>query len=184
MTKQLIFIFVVLCSLQAHASVQSAQGDTIQPPTFYNVTERLQSMQPVYLDGVVLPMSRTGNWFVSIAGGTTAFLGTPLGCEDLFGRLKPSYSLAVGNGSRHRSVRVSTTAVCSSRMVHCPNRTTTISMRICYGMYSVAGMPNKIKCAGILHLLPESDSCIMPRMGVIHWLSHTGCKDNTVFPDG
>lgn len=71
MTKQLIFIFVVLCSLQAHASVQSAQGDTIQPPTFYNVTERLQSMQPVYLDGVVLPMSRTGNWFVSIAGGTT-----------------------------------------------------------------------------------------------------------------
>ena len=96
MTKQLIFIFVVLCSLQAHASVQSAQGDTIQPPTFYNVTERLQSMQPVYLDGVVLPMSRTGNWFVSIAGGTTAFLGTPLGCEDLFGRLTPSYSLAVG----------------------------------------------------------------------------------------
>lgn len=96
MTKQLIFIFVVLCSLQAHASVQSAQGDTIQPPTFYNVTEILQPMQPVYLDGVVLPMSRTGNWFVSIAGGTTAFLGTPLGCEDLFGRLKPSYSLAVG----------------------------------------------------------------------------------------
>ena len=37
-----------------------------------------------------------GNWFVSIAGGTTAFLGTPLGCEDLFGRLKPSYSLAIG----------------------------------------------------------------------------------------
>lgn len=24
------------------------------------------------------------------------FLGTPLGCEDLFGRLKPSYSLALG----------------------------------------------------------------------------------------
>lgn len=37
-----------------------------------------------------------GNWFVSIAGGATAFLGTPLGCEDLFGRLKPSYSLALG----------------------------------------------------------------------------------------
>lgn len=96
MTKQLIFIFVVLCSLQAHAGVQSAQGDTIQPPTFYNITEGIQPMQPVYLDGVVLPMSRTGNWFVSIAGGTMAFLGTPLGCEDLFGRLKPSYSLAVG----------------------------------------------------------------------------------------
>ena len=96
MTKQLILIFAVLCSFQAHAGVHSVQGDTVQPPSFYNVTEELQPTQPVYLDGVVLPMSRTGNWFVSIAGGTMAFLGTPLGCEDLFGRLKPSYSLAVG----------------------------------------------------------------------------------------
>lgn len=95
MTKQIILIFAVLCSFQAHAGV-SVQGDTVQPPSFYNITEELQPMQPVYLDGVVLPMSRTGNWFVSIAGGTMAFLGTPLGCEDLFGRLKPSYSLAVG----------------------------------------------------------------------------------------
>lgn len=53
-------------------------------------------MQPVYLNGVLLPASRTGNWFVSISGGATVFLGTPLGCEDLFGRVKPSYSLAVG----------------------------------------------------------------------------------------
>lgn len=96
MTKQLILIFAVLCSFQARAGVHSIQGDTVQPPSFYNITEELQPMQPVYLDGVVLPMSRTGNWFVSIAGGATAFLGTPLGCEDLFGRLKPSYSLAVG----------------------------------------------------------------------------------------
>ena len=91
-----MLIFAVLCSFQAHAGVHSIQGDTVQPPSFYNITEELQQMHPIYLDGVVLPMSRTGNWFVSIAGGATAFLGTPLGCEDLFGRLKPSYSLAVG----------------------------------------------------------------------------------------
>lgn len=83
--------------------------------------ELLQPMQPAYLDGVVLPMSRSGNWFVSIAGGATAFLGTPLGCEDLFGRLKPSYSLAVGkwftpsvgarinyNGMQFKDARLST----------------------------------------------------------------------------
>lgn len=96
MTKQIIFILAVLCSLQAQANVQPSEKDTVQYTSFYNATELLQPIQPVYLDGVVLPMSRTGNWFVSIAGGTTAFLGTPLGCEDLFGRLKPSYSLAVG----------------------------------------------------------------------------------------
>ena len=96
MTKQIFFIFAVLCTLQAQASVQPVQKDTVRPIVHHEAVELLQPMQPVYLDGVVLPASRTGNWFVSIAGGTTAFLGTPLGCEDLFGRLKPSYSLAVG----------------------------------------------------------------------------------------
>lgn len=96
MTKQIIFIFAVLCSLQVQANVQTSEGDTVRYTSFYDVTELLQPMQPAYLDGVVLPMSRSGNWFVSIAGGATAFLGTPLGCEDLFGRLKPSYSLAIG----------------------------------------------------------------------------------------
>ena len=95
MTKQIFFILAVLCTSQAQASVQPVQVDTIQHTPYYNVSEELQPIQPVYLDGVVLPASRTGNWFVSIAGGTSAFLGTPLGCEDLFGRLKPSYSFAV-----------------------------------------------------------------------------------------
>lgn len=96
MTKQIIFIFAVLCSLQAQANVQPSSRDTVRYTSFYDATELLQPAQPVYLDGVVLPMSRSGNWFVGIAGGATAFLGTPLGCEDLFGRLKPSYSLSVG----------------------------------------------------------------------------------------
>lgn len=96
MTKQIIFIFAVFCSLQARANVHPSQEDTVRYSTHYVATELLQPMQPAYLDGVVLPVRGSGNWFVSIAGGTTAFLGTPLGCEDLFGRLKPSYSLAVG----------------------------------------------------------------------------------------
>lgn len=96
MTKQIFFILAVLCTLQAQASIQPVQVETVQHTPYYNVSEELQPIQPVYLDGVVLPASLTGNWFVSIAGGTSAFLGTPLGCEDLFGRLKPSYSFAVG----------------------------------------------------------------------------------------
>ena len=96
MTKQLIFIFIMLCTVQAQTKAQSAQEDTVRYTSRHAAAELLQPTQPVYLDGVVLPMRGSGNWFVSIAGGTTAFLGTPLGCEDLFGRLKPSYSLAVG----------------------------------------------------------------------------------------
>lgn len=96
MTKQIIIVFAILCSLQARADVVPARGDTVRCTSFHAATERFLPMQPVYLDGVVVPMSGNGNWFVSVAAGATAFLGTPLGCEDLFGRLKPSYSLAVG----------------------------------------------------------------------------------------
>lgn len=96
MTKHFIFIFILLCSLQLHASVQHIQKDSVQYAVHYESMELLQPLRPVYLDGVVLPVSRSGNWFVSIAGGVTAFLGMPLGCEDIFGRLKSSYSFAVG----------------------------------------------------------------------------------------
>lgn len=96
MTKQIIFIFAVLYSLQARANVHPSQEDTVRYTSYHAATELFQPMQPAYLDGVLLPVCGSGNWFVSIAGGTTAFLGTPLGCEDLFGRLKPSYSLAIG----------------------------------------------------------------------------------------
>lgn len=36
------------------------------------------------------------NWFISTAGGVSAFLGNPLGCADLFGRLRPVFHLSIG----------------------------------------------------------------------------------------
>ena len=55
MTKQIFFILAVLCTSQAQASVQPVQVDTIQHTPYYNVSEELQPIQPVYLDGVVRP---------------------------------------------------------------------------------------------------------------------------------
>ena len=54
MTKQIFFILAVLCTLQAQASIQPVQVDTVQHTPYYNVSEELQPIQPVYLDGVVL----------------------------------------------------------------------------------------------------------------------------------
>ena len=36
------------------------------------------------------------NWFFNVSGGTSAFVGSPLGCEDLFGRMKPTLAVSVG----------------------------------------------------------------------------------------
>lgn len=96
MTKNIIFIFAAFCTLQARADVQPTEKDTVRCTFRYDDTELLQPLQSSYLDGVGVSARGNGNWFVSITGGTTAFLGTPLGCEDLFGRLKPSYSFALG----------------------------------------------------------------------------------------
>lgn len=92
MTKQIILIFAVLCSVQVQANSRYTERDTVQHEFFHDATELFQPLQPVYLDGVVVPRTGSGNWFVSVTGGATAFLGTPLGCEDLFGRVKPSYN--------------------------------------------------------------------------------------------
>lgn len=96
MTKNIIFIFAALCTLQARAAVQSPERDTVRCTSLYEDMELFQPLQPSYLDGVIVPTRGSGNWFVTAAGGMNAFLGTPLGCDDLFGRIKPTYSFAVG----------------------------------------------------------------------------------------
>ena len=37
-----------------------------------------------------------GNWFVDVSGGVSAFVGSPLGCGDIFDRMKPALSVSVG----------------------------------------------------------------------------------------
>ena len=96
MTKHIILFFAALCSLHNHANAAPSDSDTVRYESFSNGIEMLRPMQPSYLDGVVVPTRKSGNWFVSLSGGASAFLGTPLGCEDLFGRLKPSYTIGVG----------------------------------------------------------------------------------------
>lgn len=96
MTKIIILIFTVLCSLQVRAAVHATVGDTVRCNSMEEDVELFQPLQSSYLDAVIIPARGSGNWFVSIAGGANAFLGTPLGCEDLFGRIKPTYSLALG----------------------------------------------------------------------------------------
>lgn len=183
MTKQIFFILAVLCMLQAQASVRPIQVDTVQHTPYYDVSEKLQPIQPVYLDGVVLPATRTGNWFVSITGGTSAFLGTPLGCEDLFGRLKPSYSFAVGKWfTPSVGARINYSGV-QFKDGTLSNQDYHISMRICCGMSLAADMPGKNRYAGILLPLPVSACCTMPLTGIIPLLFRMAYRENIGFPN-
>ena len=51
--------------------------------------------KPAYLSGAIIP-SWKDNWFVSVSGGVSSFIGSPLGCADLFGRIKPALQISLG----------------------------------------------------------------------------------------
>ena len=58
--------------------------------------EKWETVQPSYLIDVVSVSTWKDNWFLNVSGGTSAFLGSPLGCEDLFGRMKPTLAVSAG----------------------------------------------------------------------------------------
>ena len=97
MTKRFIFIFAASCSLWARAVAGPVPTDSIGNSGYQYSMEKVQSVTtPSYLDGVLVASPWTANWFIGVSGGASAFLGNPLGCEDLFGRLQPSWAVNVG----------------------------------------------------------------------------------------
>lgn len=97
MTKRFIFIFVASCSLWTRAVAGPLPADSTGSVNCqYPMEEALSLTAPSYLDGVLVASPWADNWFVGVSGGASAFLGKPLGCEDLFGRLQPSWAVNVG----------------------------------------------------------------------------------------
>lgn len=70
--------------------------DTIRWESLPRWEDLLQSLESVYLDNVVEVSPWHGNWFVNVSGGVSAFVGSPLGCGDIFDRTKPALSVSVG----------------------------------------------------------------------------------------
>ena len=92
----LMMMTALCCTVQVKADDQSYNLDTIRMEATLEPIETYQYLKPTYQKGVIVTSPCNGNWFVNISGGTNAFMGTPLGCEDLFGRMQPSVGLAIG----------------------------------------------------------------------------------------
>ncbi len=58
--------------------------------------QELQPLTPTYLDGVQEDAGWDSNWFVSLQGGASAFLGKPIGHADLFDRFQPLLNASLG----------------------------------------------------------------------------------------
>lgn len=70
--------------------------DTIRWESLPQWEELLQPLEPAYLENAVEVSPWRGNWFVNVSGGVSAFVGSPLGCGDIFDRTKPALSVSVG----------------------------------------------------------------------------------------
>ena len=70
--------------------------DTIRWEILPQWEELLQPLEPAYLKDAVEVSPWRGNWFVDVSGGVSAFVGSPLGCGDIFDRTKPALSVSVG----------------------------------------------------------------------------------------
>lgn len=56
----------------------------------------LQSLQPTYLTNITENSNLGSNWFLELKGGVSAFLGSPIGCGDMFDRMKPVIQVGLG----------------------------------------------------------------------------------------
>ena len=87
----------MLClALTASASGQSNEVDSSYMEPVVTSDVMLQSLQPTYLRNVSEGSGWDRDWFLEVKGGTSAFLGSPVGCGDLFDRLTPALQVGVG----------------------------------------------------------------------------------------
>lgn len=96
MRKTLLFLFALVCAFTTQAQNLTQQEDSLETSKSVYDYSMMKPLQPTYKNGVLVSSAWSNNWFINISGGGSAFLGNPLGCEDLFGRIKPSLHLSIG----------------------------------------------------------------------------------------
>lgn len=90
MKKVVLFTAGLLLAGQAVAQ-SAAEGQE------YVVQEKdLEPINPTFLENVYVSDVWAANWFVSVKGGMSAFIGTPVGHGDFFDRKKPMLNASVG----------------------------------------------------------------------------------------
>ena len=93
--KRTVILSLALSLTMGAAATTPTTADTVSvTPT--SPTSPYTPLRPTYLKGVLVSSPWTTNWFLQASVGTTVFLGKPLGCNDLFGRMRPAFTVALG----------------------------------------------------------------------------------------
>lgn len=96
MRNKFILSLALSVSMGAYAEDRFSVLDTATVVQIEDGANLFRPVEPSCLKGALVTSTWSGHWFIQVAGGTTAFLGKPLGCNDLFGRMEPAFHVAVG----------------------------------------------------------------------------------------
>ena len=96
--KKLFISMSMVCfsTMTVLAQDDNQISDTLYTQKVIQGEQILQDRKPSYLTNVNDAANWGSNWFFELKGGASAFLGTPIGCGDLFDRLTPSLQVGVG----------------------------------------------------------------------------------------
>ena len=88
----------MMCLAIMTASAQTAgqSSDSLYIQKSYSQEQMLMPVNPTYLKHVSEAANWGRNWFIEAKGGASAFLGTPIGCGDVFDRVTPLLQIGVG----------------------------------------------------------------------------------------
>ena len=97
MTGKILFLTTLcLSAMTVKASDVTTTSDSIVKQVGVTSEYYLQTLKPTYLKNVSEAANWGKNWFIEIKGGASAFLGTPIGCGDVFDRLSPALQVGLG----------------------------------------------------------------------------------------
>lgn len=92
----LMFLTGCLATMTISASNTHHNADSIYKQNTFSQEQMLLPMNPTYLKNISEAANWGRNWFIEIKGGASAFLGSPIGCGDVFDRITPALQVGVG----------------------------------------------------------------------------------------
>lgn len=92
----LMFLTGCLAAMTVPASNIHHNADSIYNQNLFSQEQMLLPMNSTYLKNVSEAANWGRNWFIEIKGGASAFLGSPIGCGDVFDRITPAFQVGVG----------------------------------------------------------------------------------------
>lgn len=97
MKKYFILSVLMSLGLSMDASVnQNSNTSKIGNDENIQKYAESQSLQPTYLTNITENSNFGSNWFLELKGGMSAFIGSPIGCGDMFDRMKPAVQVGLG----------------------------------------------------------------------------------------